>query len=110
MNGQGGSFTAVEPTANVEALHDEVASLRALVGPDEPSYEQLRNDRDAAVGAAREAEREVGRVRGELAEMHVQLIRARQDQERYQQIFDRARRISERATAVAGRFRRALRR
>ena len=110
MNALGGSFPAVEPTADVAALHDEVARLRALVGPDERAYEQLRDDRDAAVAAARDAEREVGRVRGELAEMPVQLVRARQDQERDQQIFDRARRISERATAGAGRLRRTLRR
>lgn len=40
---------------------------------------------------ARDAEMELGNVRGDLAEMHVQLIRARQDQAAFQVWFDRLR-------------------
>ena len=93
---------------DVAALRGELARLRTLVGPDERSYDELRDDRDGAVAAARDAEREVGRLRGQIAEMQVQLVRARQDQERYQRMFDRYRGLRERASAVKRRLRRRL--
>lgn len=43
--------------------------------------DRLRNDLDVALAAARDAELQAGRLRGELAEMRVQLGRARQEQE-----------------------------
>ena len=67
--------------------------------------ERLRADRDAAVAAARAAEREAGRLRGQIAEIQVQLVRARQDQERYQLLFDRYRAVRERAGAAKRRLR-----
>jgi multidrug resistance efflux pump len=72
--------------------------------------ERLRADRDAAVAAAREAEHEVGRLRGQIAEMQVQLVRARQDQERYQVLLDRYRSVRTRAGAIARRLGRGPRR
>lgn len=72
---------------------DDLDALRAEV-------DRLRSDRDAAVEVARAAEREVGRLRGQIAEMQVQLVRARQDQERYQVLFDRYRAVRERAAAL----------
>lgn len=81
---------AVEPPSDLEALRSEVARLRA--------------DRDAAVAAARDAEREAGRLRGQIAEMQVQLVRARQDQERYQLLVDRYRTVRERASALKRRL------
>ena len=81
----------MEPAADVEMLRAEI--------------ERLRADRDAAVTAARDAERESGRLRGQIAEMQVQLVRARQDQERYQLLLDRYRAVRERAGAVKRRLR-----
>lgn len=83
----------MEPPSDLEALRAEVDRLRA--------------DRDAAVAAAREAEREAGRLRGRIAEMEVQLVRARQDQERYQLLLDRYRSVRERVFAVKRRLGRA---
>lgn len=56
---------------------DDLAALRA-------ENDRLRDDADSAVAAARQAEQETGRLRGTIAEMQVQLIRARQDQEAFQ--------------------------
>lgn len=86
----------MEPASDLEARHTEV--------------ERLRADRDAAVAAAREAEHEVGRLRAQIAEMQVQLVRARQDQERYQVLLDRYRSVRTRAGAIARRLGRGPRR
>ena len=59
----------------------ELERLRDLVGPSERSYRALERDRDEAVASARRAEQEAGRLRGDIAEMSVQLSRARQDQD-----------------------------
>ena len=67
---------------------DEVARLRALVGPSEESYEKLRLDVAEARQAAKDAEAEAGRLRGLMAEMSTQLARARQDQDRFQRPAD----------------------
>lgn len=80
------------------AAEDDVAVLRSDV-------ERLQIERDAAMAAARDAEREAGRLRGQIAEMQVQLVRARQDQERYQLVFDRYRAMRERGAAVKRRLR-----
>lgn len=60
---------------------DELERLRELVGPSEAGYRQLAADLDAAVAQTRTAELEAGELRGRLAEMSVQLARARQDQD-----------------------------
>jgi hypothetical protein len=62
-------------------VNDEIERLRALVGPSEVGYEQLRDDRDRAEAVAREATHEAGELRGRIEEMSVQLSRARQDQD-----------------------------
>ena len=72
---------------------ERTGSVAAVERRDE--IDALRADRDAAVAAAQEAEREVGRLRGQVAEMQVQLVRARQDQERYQRLFDAYRVVRE---------------
>lgn len=46
--------------------------------------ERLRADLETAGVAARTAEQESGQLRGTIAELQVQLIRARQDQEGFQ--------------------------
>jgi chromosome segregation ATPase len=65
-------------------LAGELERLRWLVGPSEQAYADLRADVDGARAAAREAAAEAGRLRGELAEMRVELARARQDQDTLQ--------------------------
>lgn len=44
--------------------------------------------------AARLAEAEAGRLRGEIVELKTQLARARQDQEAYQRVFDTTRTVT----------------
>lgn len=78
--------------------------------PRRAELDRLRADRDAAVAAARDAEHEVGRLRGQIAEMQVQLVRARQDQERYQVLLDRYRSVRGRAGAIVRRLGRGPRR
>lgn len=63
------------------ATDDELSRLRALVGPSEISYLQIKEDLEAASSATRAAVLDAGRLRGELTEMSVQLARARQDQD-----------------------------
>jgi hypothetical protein len=62
----------------------ELLRLRSLVGPSEIAYRRLADDLTAASEQARDAELAAGRLRGELAEMSVQLARARQDQDSVQ--------------------------
>jgi hypothetical protein len=64
---------------------EELERLREMVGPSEMSYAALREDRDQAVQAAKEAAGEAGELRGHIVDLSVQLSRARQDQE-YQQV------------------------
>lgn len=101
---------------------DEVQRLRALVGPSEKSYEELRRDRDESVRVAREAMAEVGELRGDIVDLRVQVSRARQDQEYgqvaaamnpTQRVMYRARRrwatsITPRLTILARRVRRVV--
>ncbi len=68
------------------ALRAEVTRLRALVGPGEQSYDDLRQDLLAARDAARGADAEAGVLRGQLAQLHVELARARQDQDHLQRM------------------------
>lgn len=59
----------------------ELERLRALVGPSEIAFRELRDDVFEASAQTKLAALESGRLRGELAEMTVQLARARQDQD-----------------------------
>ena len=63
---------------------DELTRLRSLVGPSERSYGQAIADADNAIAAAKEAAHAAGAARGELAEMRVELARARQEQDLFQ--------------------------
>ena len=96
-----------DPHDDPVALRDEVARLRALVGPEERAYQDLADDLVAAVAAARDSESEVGRLRGRVAELLTQLDRARQDQERFQSWLDARRSVAERVDAVRRRLARA---
>ena len=69
------------PPSDTAEMIAELERLRTLVGPSEVAYEALRADCDHAVRAARAAELEAGDLRGRIAEISVQLARARQDQD-----------------------------
>jgi hypothetical protein len=75
-----------DQTDDPAALRAEVDRLRDLVGPSEQSYDDVRQDLLAARDAARGAEAAAGVLRGQLAEMHVELARARQDQDYFQRM------------------------
>jgi len=62
----------------------------------------------AAREAARLAEAEAGRLRGEIVELKTQLARARQDQEQYQRALDAYRAVRGRVDEAAGGARRGL--
>lgn len=85
------------------ALRDEVERLRELVGPSEQSYVDLQSDLLAARDVAKGAEAAAGVLRGQVAELHVELARARQDQDHFQRI------VSSRLRLGAGRLGRSLR-
>jgi hypothetical protein len=68
------------------ALRAEVDRLRALVGPCEQSYRDLRHDLLAARDAVRGAEAAEGVQRGRAIELEVELARARQDQDHFQRV------------------------
>lgn len=89
---------------------DELTRLRALVGPSEVSYAELRDDLAAASERLRELEHELGELRGRQVEMDTQLARARQDQERYQVWFDRWHRAASVPRRAIGKASRTLRR
>ena len=76
-----GSDEHAAPADENADLHAEVERLRALVGPSERSYADLEQDLLAARDVARGAEATSGALRGQLAQMHVELARARQDQD-----------------------------
>ena len=87
----------------IDELRAEVERLRALVGPSEASYDDLRQDLLAARDAAKGAEAAAGVLRGQVAELHVELARARQDQEHFQRM------VSDRIRSSAGRVGRSVR-
>jgi predicted nucleic acid-binding Zn-ribbon protein len=89
---------------DLAAERAEIERLRDLVGPDERGFRDLRADLDAAREAARDAEAQAGRLRGTIAEMQVQLVRARQDQERFQRLLDARRSVHERLAVVKRRL------
>lgn len=72
---------SVTPTSGVPELRAEVDRLRRLVGPSEQSYADLQRDLLAARDVARGAEATAGSLRGQLAQLHCELVRARQDQD-----------------------------
>ncbi len=67
--------------AEIAALREEIAALRALVGPSDDDYRKLQRDVLNARDAAKGAEAELGTLRGTIVEMTAQLARARQDQD-----------------------------
>ncbi len=75
-----------EQSRDIDELRNEISRLRALVGPSETSYEQMRTDLLAARDAAKGAEAAAGSLRGLNAELHVHLARARQDQDHFQRL------------------------
>ena len=85
-------------------LRRELDRLRALVGPDERTYEDLCADLAAARDAVKSAETEAGCLRGTITEMNVELHRARQDQFHLQRVALRP------VAGVVRRLRRARRR
>jgi len=64
---------------DVDALRAEVERLRALVGPDEAAYQQLRVDLWAARDAAFGAEMAAGELRGQVKILEGQLDRAQRN-------------------------------
>jgi hypothetical protein len=98
-----GTDASPVPPDEVVALREENARLRALVGPTEQSYVDLRQDLLAARDVARGAEATAGALRGQLAELHVELARARQDQEHLHRALAAGTRM------LAGRLSRSLR-
>ena len=77
------SRSVSDPPAKDE-LSDELSRLRQLVGPSERSYRAAIDDADHAIAEAKRATLELGEARGALAEMRVELARARQDQDLFQ--------------------------
>ena len=84
-------------------LRTEVDRLRSLIGPSERSYVQLREDLLAASDVARGAEAAAGTLRGEVAALHVELVRARQDQDQFLRL------VADRTKSVSSRVSRSLR-
>jgi predicted nucleic acid-binding Zn-ribbon protein len=84
-------------------LELELARLRALVGPCEQDYAALRQDLLAARDVAKGAEASAGALRGQVAQLHVELARARQDQDHFQRM------VSNRAQSMFGRVSRSMR-
>lgn len=87
----------------VDDLRAEVDRLRELLGPSERSYTDLYEDLLAARDVAQGAEAAAGALRGEVAALHVELVRARQDQDHFQRM------VSDRTRSVAGRLARSIR-
>lgn len=87
------------------ALRAEIDRLRELVGPSEQSYADLRHELLAARDAARGAEAAAGSLRGQMAELHVALNRAQQDQEHFQKTVFSALRLGRRRVGRALRSR-----
>lgn len=84
-------------------LRAEVERLRELLGPSERSYVELREDLLASRDVARGAEAAAGTLRGEVAALHVELARARQDQDHFQRL------VSDRTKSITSRVGRTLR-
>ena len=66
--------------AENESTIDELDRLRALVGPTESSYDDLRAENAAARDEARQTETELGHLRAEITGLRADLHRAQQDQ------------------------------
>lgn len=66
--------------AENESRTDEIDRLRALVGPTESSYADLRAEIAGARDDARQTESELGQLRAEITGLRIDLHRARQDQ------------------------------
>jgi hypothetical protein len=84
-------------------LQTEIDRLRTLVGPVEQDYAALRQDLLAARDVAQGAEASTGALRGQVAQLHVELARARQDQDHFQRL------VTNRAQSTVGRITRSVR-
>lgn len=73
--------------------------------PGVPEQPDLTDELAAAREAARLAEAEAGRLRGEIVELKTQLARARQDQESFQRLLDTRRSLVARTDRWYGRGR-----
>lgn len=85
----------VGDSTDVADLRREIDRLRALVGPSEQRYEELRAELQSAADTVKGAEAAAGVLRGRITELEVDLVRARQDQDQFQRIVtDRLRHVS----------------
>lgn len=75
----------------------------------DPQLARLEQELQAARDAARAAEAEAGRLRGEIVELKTQLARARQDQEAFQKVLDVRRAVVTRLDRWVAGLRRRLR-
>ena len=75
---------ANDAAGDAAAAEQELHRLRELIGPSERSYADAIDDADHAIAEAKRATLELGEARGALAEMRVELARARQDQDLFQ--------------------------
>lgn len=81
-----GDRTDAATDAATADLRADVDRLRAMIGPDEQLYDDLRDELARARDAVRDAEAEAGRLRGTITEMRLDLHRARQDQFHLQRV------------------------
>lgn len=83
----------------------EITRLRRLVGPCEKTYLDLRQDLLAARDATKGAEAKVGNLTGHMAELRLELDRARQERTLFQRVAARLyRAVMSRVRAVLHRF------
>jgi outer membrane murein-binding lipoprotein Lpp len=76
------------------ALRAEVERLRALVGPSEDSYQQLRLDMLAARDAAKGAEAALGNAEGYARSLEAEVTRLQRDHEWFRhEVIARLRRL-----------------
>jgi septal ring factor EnvC (AmiA/AmiB activator) len=61
----------------LDDLRADYQRLRALVGPDEAAYAQLRDERAAAERWARDAEAGLGELRGRIVELEAEIAALR---------------------------------
>ena len=101
--------SSVSTDSELEELRAEVARLRALVGPSEPSYIKLKTDvwgaRDAVIGA----EAECGILRGRVRSLEAELTRAIKEQQWFKaEVINRLKGYRVVHRKVVGRVRRRL--
>ena len=73
--------------AENRSMIEELDRLRALVGPNESSYSDLRSEIAAARDEGRWSDAELGNLRAEITGLRVELHRAQQDQYHIRRLF-----------------------